>query len=407
MHNAVKQAQNYCDKSIVLRRFGAFYFTINLFFQEIDKTSAEQYQEFRDSYEPNAPFYDTPTNNFAPPSTPSSTTSFSDPNAGYNAGNRYYSSPPAMAPTSAPPSVPYDPSGTQTSMQYSPAMHRPASQPPPRPFSSSSNPLTSPNPHIQQTSPQSSREGGYPSPQTPGSGYGASTGYDTYYSQAQDLSRPQVDFTQGQQAYFSQPNGPIGRVMLPQQQQQQQQQRYQQQPPPTVTPQPMTPQPMTPQPMTPGSHGAQTPQPPMTPQDGGMVSPAPYPVGVTPTLQNQGNYYTAQQQQQLQQQQQIVQARPQHSGLIQQQQQQMFGPPQQQQPQSRPITLQPQDQPVPSPMSPEPPLTPGKNLNLQPSTPSEQSFCISEKALNIYQDSCNIVIIGLLPIPAPYSITYN
>lgn len=343
----------------------------------MDKSSAEQYQEFCDTYEPNnVPFFDSPNSvgaaSFAPPSTPSSTASFGEPAPSVyvtqnvtTAGNRYYLSPPAMPPTSAPQSVSYDPSmGMASSVQqqqqqqhqYSPAvLQRPASQPPPRPYSSSSNPLTSPIPHQQQTSPQNlSREGGYPSPQTPGSGYGVSGSYDSHYGQPQDLSRPQaVDFTQGPQ-YFSQPNGPVGRPMPPQQQQQQ---RYHQQPAQTLTPQPMTPQPMTPQPMTPGSHGGQTPQPPVTPHDGGMISPAPYPVGITPTLQNP-NYYNAQQIQQ----QQIVQARPQHGGLVQhQQQQQMFGQPQQ--PLSRPVTLQPLDSAqVASPPSPPSP-TPGKMEN--------------------------------------------
>ena len=224
--------------------------------------------------------------------------------------------------------------------QFSPAMHRPASQPP-RPYSSSSNPLTSPAPHQQQPSPQSlTRDGGYPSPQTPG--YGTpSASYDSYYPQ---------DFGQGQQqVYFNQPNGPVVRAV----QQQPQQQRYQQQqlqhPAQTVTPQPMTPQPMTP-----GSHGAPTPQPPMTPQDGGMMSPAPY--VVPQTIQTQTTYYTVQQQQQ------IVQARPQHGGIVQQHQQQLYSQPQPQvvQPVSRPVTLQPQDLPVASPPSPEPPTTPGK-----------------------------------------------
>jgi hypothetical protein len=99
----------------------------------------------------------------------------------------------------------------------------------------------------------------------------------------------------------------------------------------------------------------------MTPQDGGMISPAPY--VVPQAIQTTTTYYTVQQQQQ----QQIVQVRPQH-GLVQhqqqQQQQQIFSqpPPQSAQAVTRPVTLQPQDLPVISPPSPEPPTTPGMHF---------------------------------------------
>jgi hypothetical protein len=225
-------------------------------------------------------------------------------------------------------------------------MHRPASQPPSRPYSSSSNPLTSPNPHQQQQpSPQSlSRESGYPSPPTPG--YGTPS-YEAYYGQAQDVTR-QVDYVQ--QSYFSQPEGPVGR----------QQQRYQQS---------LTPQPMTPQPMTPGSHGAQTPQPPLTPQDGGMMSPAPYTGGVSAN-----SFYPAAVAPQPVQQ--IVQGVPQHVSMVQQP---MFG-----QPQSvpRPVTLQPQDQPGLAAPSPEPPTTPCKTLNCLVCT--ENSPCMLATIISIF-----------------------
>lgn len=324
----------------------------------MEKLEQQQFEGFRDAFEQPQNFYDGQQNNvsFAAPSTPSSTASYTDSSMYTTSlpqsGNQFYTSPPTAVPPSV--NVQFDHVQNSGIQQFSPAIHRPASQPPPRPYSSSSNPLTSPNPHQQQQSPQSlTRDGGYPSPQTPGYGTPSSASYESYYSQ---------DFTQGQQqVYFSQPNGPMGRSL--QQQHQRYQQQQQQQPAQTVTPQPMTPQPMTPQPMTPGSHGAQTPQP-MTPQDSGMMSPAPY--VVPQKIQSTNTYYVVPQQlhQQPQQlQQQIVQARPQHGGMAQHQQQ-MFSPqhhPQQLQPVTRPITLQPQDPPsAPSP-SPEPPTTPGQS----------------------------------------------
>jgi hypothetical protein len=67
-------------------------------------------QQFRETYEPTANFYENPSSvSFAPPSTPSSTTSFTDASMYAGAipqpGNQFYSSPPAVAPTSVPPTV--------------------------------------------------------------------------------------------------------------------------------------------------------------------------------------------------------------------------------------------------------------------------------------------------------------
>ena len=285
---------------------------------KMDGGNMDLYQDYQrpPDYDP---YYENPAS-FPPPSTPSSTTSYADQMQQQQAfNNQYYSSPPTIntqfeTPNGGLPS---------SSSQYSPAPNvRPPSQPPSRPFSNAS--LTSPLP---QPSPQNLQP-----PVTPGG-----SSYDSYYGQAQDLSRAQqpVDYS-GNQYYGGQPQRPVNGMI--------------QQPMTPQTPQPsITPQPMTPQPMTPGSHDPATPQSAMTPQDPSMQSTSP---GYN-AYETQNNI-----------RQPIVPHMP-------------GQPPPQQAPQqpgypvSRPVTLQPQDPPHAVKPRNQMPVPPGDEFIMapEPSTP--------------------------------------
>ena len=310
-----------------------------------DALDMDAYPDFKETYEPNAQYFDNPNSvgaisSFAPPSTPSSTTSFADQqqqqaafapttpqssNTGPVPPSQYYSSPPAIQTQFN------EATGGNMSSQYSPAsamQHRPPSQPPSRPFSN--NPLTSP------TTPQAMS----PSHQNLQMQQQQAAYDQGYYSQPGQLNQP-TTFANNS-SYFN-PNNRINGI--PQGQAppgyMQQQPLTPQTPQASITPQP----PMTPQLMTPGSHGAQTPQPPLTPQDpqsNGMMSPSGSYVGYDQGVSRQpappmaANTYR----------QPIVPHIPAQSPVAPQQP--MYGQQHQALPGqqiARPITLQPQDSP--------------------------------------------------------------
>ena len=247
-----------------------------------DAIDMDAYPDFKDTYEPNAQYFDNPNSvgalsTFAPPSTPSSTTSFADQQQQQAAfapatpqssnqvpvpPSQYYSSPPAVQTQFN------DTSGGNIPAQYSPAsamQHRPPSQPPARPFSN--NPLTSPTtPQAMSPSHQNLQMQQQQQQQAVYDQWGQSISQPGQPSQPSNFPNNPAYYNQGNRINgMQQGQVPPGYM--------------QQQPLTPQTPQaPITPQPpMTPQPMTPGSHGAPTPQPPLTPQDSqsnGLMSPS-------------------------------------------------------------------------------------------------------------------------------------